>query len=263
MPSEGFLAKTAALRELGGQRVWSLMISLFGDLARDPGDEIAGPMLSSIMSGLNVKPEAARVALYRLRNEGWIVSRKAGRISIHSLSEKGRAETLAASPLIYAPPPATTENWRLLLTRDGSAEEAEDLKKLGYVSLLPRVFMGDGNLPVPPQTLALAGSDAPDWLCEELEQAALRPAFAALAESLAQLTEDLGSDSQLTPFEVANLRCLVVHNWRRLVLKCPPLPGSLVGASSDMRRCHLLVSELLRRFPRPAIAEIQVPRDQP
>ena len=64
MHTEDFITLTAPLRAVGGGRVWSLMISLFGDLAQEDGTAISGPVLSAMMSLLLVKPEAARVALH-------------------------------------------------------------------------------------------------------------------------------------------------------------------------------------------------------
>ena len=49
MPIDDFDLAIAPLKDLGGQRVWSLMISLFGDLARQEGQIIGGPVLSAII----------------------------------------------------------------------------------------------------------------------------------------------------------------------------------------------------------------------
>ena len=46
MPTDRVISQTGALRALGGRRVWSLMISLFGDLAREQDQAIDGPILS-------------------------------------------------------------------------------------------------------------------------------------------------------------------------------------------------------------------------
>ena len=109
MPTDPFSENTAALRALGGQRVWSLMISLFGDLAQGAGDRIDGPVLSAIMARQHIKPEAVRVALHRLRKDGWVTSEKSGRIRQHSLTDKGRRESAIASPRIYARPGSETQ----------------------------------------------------------------------------------------------------------------------------------------------------------
>ena len=49
---------------------------------------------------------------------------------------------------------------------------------------------------------------------------------------------------------------LIRHNWRRLVLKHPALPGGLIRPEWPGYRCHLLVDRLLRRYPRPALQDL-------
>jgi phenylacetic acid degradation operon negative regulatory protein len=93
-----------ALATLKNQRVWSLLVTVFGDLAQNDGDVIEGPVLSVLMSDIGIKAEATRVALHRLRNDGWINSVKSGRNSLHSLTASGRQESSAASPRIYGHP---------------------------------------------------------------------------------------------------------------------------------------------------------------
>ncbi|MEW9920603.1 PaaX family transcriptional regulator C-terminal domain-containing protein [Marimonas sp. MJW-29] len=257
MPTDRFISQTAALRALGGRRVWSLMISLFGDLAREQDQAIDGPILSAIMAGLKVKPEAVRVALHRLRNDGWIVSEKSGRIGRHRLSAKGRAESVAASPRIYADPTRNSEAWQLVLTPGGNAEPSTEMTERGFSFIVPRVYVGPAGAKAPGDALALPGREVPDWLRAEAEPDALRQNYTDLLETLGRLKEDLPPVDDLLPVEVAVLRCLIVHNWRRLVLKHPALPLSLVRPDWPGHLCHLAVHDLLTRYPRPPLEEIE------
>lgn len=256
MPTDNFISQTTALRALGGRRVWSLMISLFGDLAQDRGQSIDGPVLSAIMKGLKVKPEAARVALHRLRNDGWIVSEKSGRISQHSLSAKGRAESAAASPRIYADPSEMVQEWQLIFTSD-KGPQVDDMAALGFSAILPRVYVGPATATPPDDALAFSGNDVPVWLRKEAEPHALRQGYTELLQTLAALQDSLPEADDLSPVEVAVLRCLIVHNWRRLVLKHPTLPAPLVSPDWPGHLCHLAVCDLLTRFPRPKLKEIE------
>lgn len=142
MLSDPSLPVIAAFSGLGGQRVWSLMVSLFGDLAQGEGDAIDGPVLSTIMTALDVRPEASRVALHRLRNDGWLQSHKVGRISQHSLTAQGRAESAAASPRIYAAPPELTEPWQMVMTEENGRETDSALRGAGFIAALPRAYVG-------------------------------------------------------------------------------------------------------------------------
>ena len=249
MPTDRITSDTAELRRLGGQRVWSLMVSLFGDLLHRDGARMDGPVLSAIMAALNVRPEAVRVALHRLRNDGWIVSEKHGRISRHGLSEGGLRETRAAFPRVYATPGDGPRDWQLLLLPEAATDAPP-----GFTPLGPRIFVGPAEAPVPPEALALPGGRAPEWLQREVMPEPLAQDYETLAQVLTALEARL--PEALPSRDRAVLRCLVVHNWRRLVLRHPPLPDRLLAADHPALRCGAVVSQLLARYPRPTAAEI-------
>ncbi len=246
----------AAFAGLGGQRVWSLMISLFGDLAQGHGDAIDGPVLSTIMAALGVRPEASRVALHRLRNDGWLQSRKVGRISQHSLTAQGRAESAAASPRIYAAPPDLSEPWQMVLTEENGRETDKNLRAGGFVSVAPRVYIGPMGSTAPKGSLALQGEAPPDWLRRAVEPVALEAEYDALLSALMAVEQQRARADQMNALDIAVLRCLIVHNWRRLVLKHPALPGGLMRRDWPGYQCHLRVDGLLRRYPRPALQDL-------
>ena len=111
MRSDPVADAVSALAALDGQRVWSLLVSVFGDLACGKGEAIDGPVLSAIMAALDIRPEATRVALHRLRNDGWLTSEKLGRTSRHYLTDHGLEQSAAASPRIYGSPDQTRKEW--------------------------------------------------------------------------------------------------------------------------------------------------------
>lgn len=256
MPLDAFSQTKTALLELGGYRVWSLMVTLFGDLALAEGSTIDGPVLSSIMAEMDVRPEAVRVALFRLRNDGWIDSEKYGRTGRHALTSTSRATTLQASARIYASPEASTANWTLAVTPDSST--AELMAHCGYILLTPRVYLGNAQAKAPASALVLSGKTAPDWLRAQLAPSLLENEYTALLPHL-QTAERTVQAGTLTPLQTAVIRCLLVHNWRRIVLRHPALPQALLPDDWVGHRCHLLVNTLLNRFPRPLINDITPP----
>jgi phenylacetic acid degradation operon negative regulatory protein len=233
------------------------MISLFGDLAQAPKQHIDGPVLSAIMERLRVKPEAARVALHRLRNDGWIISEKVGRISRHALTEKGRAECAAANPRIYADPAISTGRWNLALTKDATTGQIEQMTQLGFIQLTPRVFAGPSDADAPAGALILPASQTPDWLRKQIAPQMQQSGYENLLEALTNVNADLPTPEGMTAIDIAVMRCLVVHNWRRLVLKHPELPAPLVDPDGASHQCHLLVADLLTRYPRPELSAIK------
>lgn len=255
MPTDAYTTQLAALRTLGGRRVWSLMISLFGDLAQDEGQAIDGPVLSDLMGAMQVKPEAVRVALHRLRIDGWITSTRAGRISRHALTAQGRAQSRAASPRIYAPPEAAEDAWQIIVTAGGAV-----VPDAGFAPIAPRIYVGPGALGPPRDALVFQGSQVPDWLRKQAAPTHLRADYEALLEILTALAQTLPEQPTFTAKQTAVLRCLIVHNWRRLVLKHASLPAALVSPKWPGQRCHVLVSQILADYPRPTLAHLKPTR---
>lgn len=252
MPIDTFDNAIAPLKSIGGQRVWSLMISLFGDLARGEGNVVDGPVLSAIMAAMDVRPEAARVALHRLRKDNWIQSVKHGRISQHSLTPQGRAQSQTASVRIYTTPSELAPDWQLVVTKDSSV----DLEKAGFTPLTARCYVGDARLSVPGQAVSTPGQSAPDWMKRQLEPAALADGYQQLAAALAHASQCLSDAHQLSPLQTASLRCLIVHNWRRLALKHTALPRPLMRNDWPGLLSLELVADMLGRYPRPELSSI-------
>ncbi|MBB3994065.1 phenylacetic acid degradation operon negative regulatory protein [Sulfitobacter undariae] len=255
MPPETFDQTKTALLALGGQRVWSLMVSLFGDLALTEGSTIDGPVLTAVMGTMDIRPEAVRVALHRLRNDGWIVSHKHGRTRRHSLTKASRAETVKASAHIFAAPAAQDSQWQLALLDDADTTSRETMEKRGFAQLLPRVYLGALGAQAPENALSLSGRSAPQWIRQQIGQQMLEVEYTTLLPILETAEKTLMA-GHLDPLQTAVLRCLIVHNWRRIVLRHPALPPALLPDDWAGHRCHLRVIRLLNRFPRPPLIHI-------
>ncbi len=231
------------------------MVTLFGDLAQTEGDTIDGPTLSAIMTELDVRPEAARVALHRLRNDGWIASQKHGRTRRHALTPTSLAETQQASARIYANPENYETEWKLALLEDSASISSREMAKHGFAPLLPRVYLGGSKAKAPPSALVISASEAPVWLRKQIAPQLLEDEYNALIPLLHLMTQNLSPDT-LTDLQIAVVRCLIVHNWRRIVLRHPALPPALLPENWAGSRCHVLVDKLLTDLPRPALDNI-------
>ena len=253
MPSDPHLS---TLLQYDTPRVWSLLVTMFGDLTTDVQDRIDGPVLSRLTDALDLKPEAVRVALHRLRNDDWITSQKLGRTASHALSKRGWKETQKVYPLVYSAPSDLPRSWQLALTKDNSSEEKAAMTAAGFTPLAPRLYVSDADKSAPGNALVLDGTAAPGWLQAQCCPAELGADFAALESIVHEVAAALdGKD--LTALSIAATRCLVVHNWRRLVLRHPYLPPALTGEDWPGHRCRVQVISLLRRLPRPCLKELE------
>jgi phenylacetic acid degradation operon negative regulatory protein len=246
-------AAISALSREDEPRTWSLIVTLFGDLARAPGAEVPGPVLSAITGRIGVRPEAMRVALHRLRKDGWIASRRAGRVSYYRLTPAGRAEAEAASPRIYGSASPMPDKWHVLVAGPAEAGDriARDsaLAAEGYVLLASGVWLATGAGTEKDGFFRLAGDeiDVPDWLRHTLLPEPLAAGYSAFDAMLADVDTALGAGklADLPDLDCAVLRVLIVHGWRRLVLRHPALPDCFfpdtwAGPSARSRTLHLL-----------------------
>lgn len=249
-----------AVLALTGQtppRVWSLIITLFGDLAQEPGAEIATPTLSRVLVPAGVRPEALRVALHRLRRDGWLVARRQGRVSLYRLSDEGRTQSAQATPRIYATEPPLPERWHLVALPPGHGAEPHgpDLADLGLTGLGRGLWLGTGDrtaLPMDAFVFEGAPTIWPDWLRARLGPPDLIRGYGVFERALDQAQAALPPDWHPLPEQAATLRMLAVHGWRRLVLRHPPLPAQAFPEGWRAEACRIRLHALLARLPRPA-----------
>ncbi|MDV7142351.1 PaaX family transcriptional regulator C-terminal domain-containing protein [Tropicimonas sp. TH_r6] len=253
--SETFETCREALSGDRPHRVWSLIITIFGDIAQGAGMSLSGTQLAQITECLGVRPEAMRVALHRLRKDGWIESRRDGRRSSHALTEFGRRQCAEASPRIYGSGLPADARLHLLIGEDGSAEarRALDAHALteAYMQLGPCLLVGLGPPPSDAEGLLVVdvcGLSVPDWVQQRVCPPELVEESAVLLSALDRVAAALDG-VELTQLETEALRVLAVHSWRRLVLRPPNLPARFFPEAWRGEECRNRVRALLTRLP--------------
>ena len=248
MHNQAHTRAIAALSALGPMRVWSLLVTIFGDLA--PDHPLDGPTLSELMDKVGIRPEATRVALHRLRADGWIMSQKRGRISQYSLTPKGREDSDAARAKIYGPPETAEKSAKFVLMRESTAR----LDAGTFASIAPRLFLCASETPTPSDAMTLSIDDTPEWLGAQFEPTALVKSYRTLHDVLSKIDAEVTGG--LHPLETATLRVMIVHAWRRIVLKHPNLPRGVHSPEWRGHACRVLVTRLLDRFERPPLDQL-------
>ncbi|WP_305971970.1 MULTISPECIES: PaaX family transcriptional regulator C-terminal domain-containing protein [unclassified Mameliella] len=249
MDSTAFEAAVSDLRGEIPPRVWSLLVTVFGDLAQD-GSALPGTVLGEIMNRVGIKPEAMRVALHRLRKDGWIESERAGRSSLYRLTAEGRAQTVAASPRIYAADPPANAAF-LVLTDPASPLEwtRNDVWVTPHAVLTAHPPAGAEAFatPIDPDR------PLPRWMRDKTCDATTVSLSADLAARLTRAEAALEAAGAPDPLQTAALRVLIVHSWRRIVLKVPELPDFVLPADWAGPACRAGTARLLRRLPAPGL----------
>lgn len=201
-----------ALHGQGRLRVWSLVITVFGDLVQHRGGVISTARLGAVLSRIGVEPGTLRTALSRLGRDGWVESERAGRTSLYRLSPQGVERFAPATSLIYAAPqegPVT--DWSLYVRFDGVSQN---------VGLVPA-----GRVPDNVDCVVTGSLDqlSPDYRNRFLGED-MRVALASLSADIASIQAATLQD----PLDAAAARVLLIHRWRRLVLRHPePVPDLL------------------------------------
>lgn len=221
-----------SLHSEGRLRVWSLVITAFGDLVQHRGGQISSARLGRVLGRVGVEPGAMRTALSRLGRDGWVESRRQGRTSLYRLSRQGIARFAPATSRIYAPPrDGPVAAWSVVVTFDAAGHER--------VTLVPAEDAPDGA------DLRVTGRldhVSPAWRAALLDTGH-RAALAGLAADL-----DALPPSPVAPLEAAAMRLLLIHRWRRLVLRFPEIAPELMPEDAPLRDPRAAVARAYARL---------------
>ncbi len=249
------LAPTLAALHAAPLRVWSIIITLYGDAIVPRGATLDLAAMLRIFAAMGIGPGAVRTAVSRLAADGWLAGAKVGRASFYRLTAKGDAIFAAAARRIYrAARPPWDGVLRLVLLPPEIATEAARaaLLEAGCGSPLPGLW-------IVPQGTARAAPAGAIQLEARADDAAEGRRLAALAWPLARLAGGyerfvalfaplarwLAAGGALTEMEALVARLLLIHQYRRVILHDPDLPLALLppewpgtAARALCRRLH-------------------------
>lgn len=236
---EGLIGR---LHARGRLRVWSLVITVFGDAIAPRGGRVALSVLQELLGRLRVEPGAVRTALSRLASDRWVTRERDGRNSFYRLAEEGRHAFDLATRRIYAAGPPEWDGRWIVAVRPGGGENGmratrdRAMRKLGFAPIGPAAWLkphtggADPLEDLPGDLLAVDGEAIRTppgierlWALDELASA-----YEALSRELAPLADALDAGARLSPLEAMAARTLLIHDWRRIVLRDPGLPAALL-----------------------------------
>lgn len=249
-----------ALKDPLPQRVWSVIVSLFGDIAQGEGDQISGVALTEVGRLMGIRPEAIRVALHRLRKDGWIESLRDGRNSMHQLTVRGRQDTISATPKIYAQSPATSNDWYIICTNPGGQMSDHDKQLNTGIPLSRNTFLISADAPPALEDIVVFHANpeqVPDWIREQCIPQELSDATVSLERSLVGAREYISSGFEFDALQRTALRTLVVHRWRRVALRIPQVPGSFLPEDWRGNECRDLAVSLLQALSCPDLSDLE------
>ena len=234
-----------ALHAEGRLRVWSLVITVFGDSVETRGGRIATARLRALVDRIGIEEGALRTALSRLSADEWVTSERAGRSSTYSLTRRGKAEARAATQAIYrAPRSHEGENWTYGL---GAPVPPDAISLGGEGWIRP----GDTPLKELPDLAIIGPAQAGRGLARRI----IGPDHEASATALRTDLAALGLARIEDPLTAAAARTLLIHRWRRLILRFPDIPDALLpkghavrGLRSDVAQTYARLSPLTEKW---------------
>ncbi len=253
-PAQDHMLEIARLAECGPLKTWSVVVTILGDLLRDPDDRIHGRTLAALTGPMGIADPALRVALHRLKKDGWIQSARDGRESTYWLSESARAETEAMRARIYGTAPASSGPVHLLLL-PGDAEILFP-QRVESLDIGPRMILTDADPshhPAQSLALSLPQTPLPDWITDVLCAPAHRAEYRHLTEATQAI---LAAPRPADPVHAAVLRMLILHHWRRLHLRHSTLADALLPADWEGSKARRAVTRAFDHLPRPALDRI-------
>jgi phenylacetic acid degradation operon negative regulatory protein len=220
-------AHVRRLHANGRLRVWSLIVTFFGDAVNPRGSRVALSVLQDAMALLDIEAGAVRTALSRLARDGWVEREREGRLSFYELSSQGRFAFDEATRRIYAAgPPDWDGQWCVAIT---ATDHAGKLRSLGFVPMGGPAWLKPGKaagmLPADVLVIHGEGTAFPPGLFSLWDMDRLARQYRAFI-TYWQAFDPAG----IEPHEAMTARTLLIHDWRRIVLRDPALPAALLPA---------------------------------
>ena len=202
--------------------------------------------LLEFFRALEIGDGVVRTAMSRLAADGWLERQKVGRNSFYRLGAKGQAEFADATRRIYAGRAERGAEGFALLLPDST--ERDRLTRAGCGVIAPGVFVTARPVAADGLHLTLNGDAATlralatrAWPLEELAKS-----YAAFVASFAGLRDFLAAGGQCDALESLAARVLLIHQYRRIVLRDPRLPESVLPEAWPGTAARLLCAELYR-----------------
>ena len=237
-------------------RTGSIVITVFGDAIVPRGGSVWLGTLLEFFKALDIDGGVVRTAVSRLASDGWLERNRVGRNSFYRLAATGRHTFDIATRHIYDPPPQDwTGRFELLLIGNADDRDAsrEALRSAGFGSPLPGVWVAPSGVPIPDEAsrairLEVSAEDdsgrrllADSWPLENIADAYLK-----FMKTFEPLRSWITRRAPLANGDAFTARILLIHHYRRVVLRDPLPPLALLPKDWPGRAARALCGEIYR-----------------
>lgn len=259
----------------------SLIVTVYGDALLPRGGEIWLGALTRLVEPFGLGDRAVRTAVFRLVQDGILMATREGRRSYYALTETGRRHFDMAQRRIYAAgDPPWDGNWTLAIAAGPlEAGERAALRRefgwQGFAEAASGVFIHPGEPgDQPARTLAALGladrvvlfaaraTGAPNGALGGLARAswdmdAIDAAYRAFLTAFRPLAAVLKRAPPPDPATAFLIRTLLIHEYRRALLKDPSLPRALLPANWSGAQAGEVARTVYRAVAWPAASHVE------
>ncbi len=223
----------------------SLIMTLMGDAIMPRGGAVALSTILDLCAGLDIGSGVVRTAVSRLAADGWLVASRQSRASFYEIGPARRGEFVRAARHIFGPSRRPhVEQLSLILLEAGEAREAlrNRLTRLGFVAWQGVMIAPERPLPpsVAANVLAVTATATDDTIMRLATKAwrleGLAALYADFIETFRPIADIAGG---FTPRDAMLARTLIIHDYRRIMLRDPRLPVAFLPSpwiGADARR---------------------------
>lgn len=257
----------------------SLISTIFGDSVLHRGGNISLASLIQLLELFGFNDRAVRTSVFRLVKNDWLCSDKIGRTSFYRITDSSRSTYLQAEQRIYNDQMKEWDHyWDLILMSSLDTENKALLKKelewLGFANistnlmaypgcnrielqrLLVDLNMSEQVVVFKAETLQLFNNSVDtigrmlrtNWPIDELRQRYLQ--FLDIFREIGVLV--MQENEQLEPVEAFQIRTLLIHYYRRILLKDPALPLELLPTDWPAISARTLSMNIYKKVFEPA-----------
>lgn len=239
-------------------RTWSIIITIYGDAIVPRGGCVWLGTVLGFFRALGLSDGLVRTAMSRLASDGWLERIKVGRNSYYRLADKGHETFRQAAEQIYeARPPVWRGHFAMVLLEGGSDREPsrDQMRSSGFGSVAPGLWIAPAGTPLPapaPDALLFEGiGDMPTnkalaaraWPLEAIDVA-----YRRFLDAFEPLHSALADGALLSDLEAFVARILLIHEYRRIVLRDPVLPQEILPAAWPGTTARSLCADLYRKL---------------
>ncbi|WP_061237267.1 phenylacetic acid degradation operon negative regulatory protein PaaX [Ectopseudomonas composti] len=251
-------------------RASSLIITLYGDAIEPHGGTVWLGSLIQLLEPMGINERLIRTSIFRLTKEGWLSAEKVGRRSYYSLTGAGRRRFEKAFKRVYSSSvPVWDGAWCLVvlsqLSQDKRKQVREELEWQGFGAIAPTVLANprcdrvdvsatlqeldalDDSIIFETRTQDVLASRAlraqvrESWNIDELGRH-----YSEFIQLFRPLWKELREQESLKPADCFLARTLLIHEYRRLLLRDPQLPDELLPGDWEGRAARQLCRNIYR-----------------